>query len=89
MDEALNAKYIIIEDVFHNEVPIVFCSLLKHDSIAKPMLVKGKILSIVSAGFAIWGGKWFIANGESISLGVQSRYDIDSDIINKYLNIRR
>ena len=84
----LNAKYIIVEDLFLNQIPIVFCSLLTHDTVAKPMLIKGKIEKVISAGFAIWDSNRFIASGDSISLGIKSRFDEDSDIINKYLNIK-
>jgi hypothetical protein len=85
MDEALNAKYIIVRDIFGNEIPIVFSPVIKHKTVAK---ITDKE-NIISAGFTIWEGSRFIATGESISLEIKSRYDIDSDIINKHLNIRR
>jgi len=76
------SKYIIV-DTGISEMPIVFPDLLSHSDVARGVAFGGKIHG---AGFChITEKGQYICYGESASLNVKSRFEIDSKILNKLL----
>jgi hypothetical protein len=68
-------KYIISK----GGIPVVFSELQQHVDVAQALFT-----TIVGAGFCkINDNKEFVCYGESISLGIQSRLEVDSKIINR------
>lgn len=74
------AKYIIDE----YERPIVFSELFNHIDVCVNMRFDRK--TILGAGFVYVNESGYHCYGESISLGVESRGDVDSAVLNRYLN---
>lgn len=74
----MKTKYIIFKHGSGFEVPVVFPDIIQHDKI--------KIHGIpVAAGFCLISDDKFICFGESTSLELQSRFDIDEKILNHFL----
>ena len=74
----MKRKYVIYED---DEVEhyVVFDMLIDHSEMARRMGIGAKILS---AGFVQFGPDGAYCYGESVSLNMKSRDDVDSKIIN-------
>lgn len=74
-------KFLIYEDT-GLELPIVFCDVTTHSTMANMINKK-----IVSAGFcSVVDGNW-VAYGDSISLGLKARKE-DSNLIDKMMKFR-
>ena len=78
------SKYIIFENSLGMELPVVFSPLIEHRDIK----LNDSSFKPVSAGFCLlaqyepyYDSVW----GESVSLRLESRPDIDAKILNKYL----
>jgi hypothetical protein len=68
-------KYIISD----TGIPVVFSELQQHRDVARAMFKK-----VVGAGFCyIAEDRMVTCYGESISLGIKSRGDVDSSILNR------
>jgi len=75
----INGKYIVIKTEY-NEMPVLFPFIVKHNSLVASN-------RIVSAGFwKLEDGK-FICYGESNSLQLKSRPEIDNELMNTYFNL--
>jgi hypothetical protein len=75
------AKYIIVDTGLTIE-PIVFSETLQHANVAYRLFEGATVLG---AGFCHVLEDEYICHGESVSLGVKSRWAEDSRILNKYL----
>jgi hypothetical protein len=75
------SKYIILE-VGGFEQPVVFSELMIHFDTAVAIAPRSKV---TGAGFCNIVDGQYQCYGESISLGVKSRGDVDSKILNKML----
>lgn len=73
------SKYIIIG---RDEMPIVFPELLKHSDVARQM---GGAHNVTGAGFCHITDDKYVCYGESTSLNVKSRQEVDSKILNTLL----
>jgi len=73
------SKYIIV-DSLAPELPVVFTELFTHSDIARS--IGGKVHS---AGFCYIENNRYVCYGESVSLKVKSRGEIDSKILNNLL----
>jgi len=67
-----NAKYIVINNGHDKEVPILFSSLIEH------RLMQRHCGKAISAGFVNCNLQCF---GESYSIGIKSRPDIDTRLV--------
>lgn len=77
----MKSKYIIIGD---GNIPVVFPELYEHRRVAiamtdEPLSAPGVI---VGAGFCYIEDNKYVCYGESISLHIKSRNEIDSKILN-------
>lgn len=73
------SKYIIVT---RDELPVVFSELMKHSDVARHM---GGEHNVVSAGFCHIVDNRYTCYGESTSLKMKSRGDVDSRILNVLL----
>lgn len=73
------AKYIVYEDRVGMEVPIIFDNVIGHDVVACNFNVVNKV---VGAGFVRFDEGGATCGGESTSLGIGSRKEEDSELIN-------
>ncbi len=79
---SFKSKYIII-DVESLDLPVIFGEFMKHTDMARAINPRGEVLG---AGFVHIDEKGkYVCSGESISLKVKSRGQVDSDYLNKYL----
>jgi hypothetical protein len=80
------SKYVVIS-VGSCPVPIVFSDLLQHAEVARP-LTNGIPERVLGAGFCHIdeNGRYF-CYGDSVSLKVKSRDDVDSAVLNKFLGV--
>ena len=80
-------KYIIVELDGEIPIPFIFPEIIPHDEFY--MLVRQKISNykpkVVGAGFVYLVLNNITCYGTSISLGIDSRFGIDEDIIRKNL----
>ena len=74
----MTSKYIIHEEM-GLELPVVFCPVINH------IQMRNSFPNIVSAGScSLRDGKWHCF-GKSVFLGLESRPEIDSEILNTNL----
>ena len=76
----MKSKYIIVENIT-GIIPVVFTELAVHKDVARGFM-PGKILG---AGFCYIEDDQYHCYGESTSLNVKSRDDIDSALLNRLL----
>jgi hypothetical protein len=74
----MGLKYVIVNDGAL-ELPIVFSDILIHAEVAL------RYRNVVGAGFLTVGDNEVNCYGESLSLGVKSRGEVDTKIVNRYL----
>ncbi len=74
-------KY-IVADRFGMETPFLFPSHLQHNEVAKALGIE-----VISAGIVTFTSKGLKCRGESITLGVYSRPEEDSELINRELGL--
>jgi hypothetical protein len=77
----MNAKYIIVESQDGLEYPYLFSGLTKHSDFARKILLTTD--KVVAAGFASFGLNSLVnisCWGESVSLNVKSRREIDEKV---------
>lgn len=75
------SKYIVTE----GDIPVVFSELApSHAEVARALFQGAKI---VGAGFCYIEGDRYHCYGESTSLRVKSRGEVDSDILNRYMGV--
>lgn len=73
------AKYIINDDL----IPVVFSEVgPSHADVARALFPRSEI---VGAGFCYIENNRYVCYGESVSLRVKSRDDVDSKILNRRL----
>jgi hypothetical protein len=79
---SFKSKYIIVDNGSW-DIPIVFGDIMPHNTLAKG--VRG---TVVGAGFCYITdeGKYF-CYGRSESLNIDSRGEVDSKFLNKYLGV--
>jgi hypothetical protein len=76
----MKMKYIISED----GIPMVFSELQQHSEVARAMFNK-----VVGAGFCfIAEDRMFTCYGESYSLKITSRGEVDSSILNRVFGLK-
>jgi hypothetical protein len=78
----MKAKYIIIKRG-GIEYPLVFSELMEHAATARA--IGGDVLS---GGFCYTEDDTWVCYGESISLRLKSRGDVDSKVLNEMLTAR-
>lgn len=74
-------KYIIVKDEFDNDAPVMFTSSIIHS------YIRARYCPLISAGFTkIYPNtQKVICYGESTSLGLESRGEIDAKIIHELI----
>lgn len=75
------SKYIITED----NVPVIFSELAPSHAEVARALFPG--LKIIGAGFCYIQDNQYVCYGESISLGVKSRGEQDSKVLNRRMGV--
>lgn len=91
----MNHKYLIIADLGH-ESPVIFPASLPHDQICKQCMVNNEAVSIVAAGsvgIELLGDEEMFSyataivkcSGGSETLQIESRGDVDAEIIRRFL----
>jgi hypothetical protein len=83
----INSKYIVIQIGGGLQMPIIFSSLQQHDVVARPF--GGKVLG---AGFCVIylddsGRPKYDCYGESVSLDIKSRGEVDAQVLNRMLGV--
>lgn len=78
------SKYIIV-DTGMFVAPIVFTDMLTHADVAMAIAPKGQDALVLGAGFCHIENNKYVCYGESVSLDVKSRGEVDSKILNRYL----
>lgn len=78
---SFKAKYIIV-DTGSVYLPVIFGDFMKHSDMARAINPNG---DVIGAGFVHIANGKYVCYGESTSLKVVSRGDIDSTYLNKYL----
>lgn len=73
-------KYIIVEGAYDIPTPYIFSETVQHNDLANQIRHK-----VLGAGFVIFTPKGLSCWGESVSLNIKSRGQIDTDIINREL----
>lgn len=75
------SKYIVTD----TDVPVVFSECApSHADVARALFPNA---AIVGAGFCYIRDDRYVCYGESISLRVKSRGEVDSDILNRYMGV--
>lgn len=80
-----STKYIVFDTDLLEEM-FIFGDTIQHNDVARMLGVRDKI---ISAGFIQVSEDKAAAYGKSISLGVESREEIDSQIANRVLGLER
>lgn len=75
----MKSKYIVLEQD-SLELPFIFSELSTHADVARAL--RGKVLG---AGFCVIQNDRYVCYGESISLEIESRGEVDSKILNSTL----
>ena len=81
------SKYIVMDTSMGGMLPVVFCEIMSHASVAAALQrVEGG--DVVGAGFCqINAEGHYVCYGESTSLQIKSRNDVDSKVLNKMLGV--
>lgn len=74
-------KYIILDNDLYGPRPYIFSDQDQHNVVASKL--KGATDEIVGAGFVTFTDKGVHCWGESVSLDIASRHELDSKIINR------
>lgn len=75
-------KYIVVKKGSF-ELPYIFSELVNHSDVARQVAPFAE--AVLGAGFCDISGGKFTCYGESLTLSIKSRKDVDSGVLNNYL----